>query len=201
MTLIKKGILFFCFVCFTTLIHSQNNRQIDTSYSDWSEEHDGIDYFKYKLDSLGITYSYNSSNQTHNYSGNFDFDGDLLNDSLYLVGNGGAHILYSPVIRLSTTNKQYTFNNIIIDDPEFYPISELNKLSFLEFFPPQFVIGTYNQLLENGEMQFSIEKNRHVLFLHLDKNYYPKELTKQGVTSSNIVIYFSEDGFQIQDFR
>ena len=57
--LTKKEILF---VWFATLIHSQNNRQIDTSYSDWSEEKDGFDYFKYKLDSLGIKYSFNSSN-------------------------------------------------------------------------------------------------------------------------------------------
>jgi len=195
---IKKESLFFCFISFATLFYAQINEQIDTSYSDWSEDMDGNDYFRDELFSIGIKYQYDAESQTHNYSGNFDFDGDFLTDSLYLLGNDGAHLLYSPEIILSSTKKRYALTDITIDDPEFHPISTLQQLSFLEFLPPRFVIGTYKELL--GEEDFSL-LNRHVLFFHLDKIDLPEELKKQGVTSENIVIYFFDNEFKIQNFR
>jgi hypothetical protein len=44
---------------------------------------------------VSLHYSYSLANQTHNYSGNWDFDGDGNTDELYFIGTGGAH-LYLP---------------------------------------------------------------------------------------------------------
>ena len=49
----------------------------------------------------GLHYKYDDLSQTHNYSGNWDFDGDGKMDSVLFVGNGGAHLYYHLKIVLS----------------------------------------------------------------------------------------------------
>ena len=151
--------LFLLAKSITTCLFAQ---QEEAEYVDWS----GNDYFKETMDSLGNLYSYSDENQTHNYSGNFDFDGDLLNDSLYFVGNGGSHLYYFPRILLSSTKKSIDFEEINIEDPQYFPVSSLAALSFLDRWTPQFVVGTTKDLLNEESQIISIPS--HVIFFRLD---------------------------------
>ena len=76
-------------------------------------------------------HAFNAKTQVHNYSKNFDFDGDIDSDSMYFVGTGGAHLYYYLKIRLSSTKKTYEFHDIQIDDPTVYDVSYLKKTNFL----------------------------------------------------------------------
>lgn len=185
-------LLFLLARSLTTCLFAQ---QEETEYVDWT----GNDYFKETMDSLGILYSYSDENQTHNYSGNFDFEGDLLNDSLYFVGTGGAHLYYFPRILLSSTKKSIDFEEINIDDPQYFPVSSLAALSFLDRWPPQFVVGTTKDLL-NEENQI-INSHSHVIFFRLDSNYYSNDWKKQGINSDYVLLYFENGEFIIRNFH
>jgi hypothetical protein len=41
-----------------------------------------------------LIYSYIDSVQTHDYSGNWDLDGDGEKDGVYFIGNGGVHLFF-----------------------------------------------------------------------------------------------------------
>ena len=64
-----------------------------------------------------ISYRYIETSQTHDYSGNWDFDGDGINDSLLFVGTGGAHQFYVPHIYLSSEKRNFDFDFLSIDYP------------------------------------------------------------------------------------
>src|SRR3954468_9577532 len=77
-----------------------------------------------QVDSVGEehrTRIYNTETQTvnnsYNYSNMWDLDGDDKSDSLYLVGNGGAHVYYFLRIKLSSQNTTQEFTSIQIDLP------------------------------------------------------------------------------------
>ena len=59
-----------------------------------------------------LKYSYNDSSQTHNYSGNWDFDADGKADELYFIGNGGAHLYFHLRIILSSDELENYFQFI-----------------------------------------------------------------------------------------
>lgn len=60
-----------------------------------------------------------SLNLSHNYSGKWDFDGDGKNDSLFFIGNGGAHACFYPKIILSTGGPAKSYPTIQLDMPYF----------------------------------------------------------------------------------
>jgi hypothetical protein len=66
-------------------------------------------------------YSYIDSLQTHDYSGNWDFDGDRIADRISFIGNGGAHLQFYLSIRLSTDNKEQSFDWLYNDFPLYKP--------------------------------------------------------------------------------
>lgn len=70
---------------------------------------------QYKLNK--ILYSYSENSQTHDYSGNWDFDGDAIADKFFFVGNGGAHLQYCPLIVLSSIDSNFYFPNLPLDIP------------------------------------------------------------------------------------
>ena len=195
----KFNLTFFLFLFVRSLTPCLFAQQEETEYVDWTEEVGGNDYFKATMDSLGILYSYSDENQTHNYSGNFDFDGDRLNDSLYFVGTGGAHLYYFPRILLSSTKKSFDFEEINIDVPQYFPVSYLAALSFLDRFTPQFVVGT-NKDLQYVENQI-IRRPSHVIFFRLDSHYYSKDWKKQGINSDYVLLYFENGEFIIRNFH
>jgi hypothetical protein len=64
-----------------------------------------------------LKYSYDNISQTHNYSGNWDFDKDGIKDGLYFVGMGGAHLYYYLKVILSSNRKAKEIKFIQSDFP------------------------------------------------------------------------------------
>jgi hypothetical protein len=84
-----------------------------------------------------LRHSYDEDLDTHDYSGNWDFDGDLRKDWLFLVGNGGAHLRYHPIIILSSKLHSNDYTAISIERPMFFDANKLpsnpNEISIMEF--------------------------------------------------------------------
>ena len=76
-----------------------------------------------------IHYSYDEASQTHDYSGNWDFDGDGIADKLLFVGNGGAHLQFWPTFYLSSNDSVFSFPSLPTDMPIYEP-SYPPKLGF-----------------------------------------------------------------------
>lgn len=73
--------------------------------------------YDYHISYPHLNYRYIISSQTHDYSGNWDFDNDGINDELYFIGNRGAHLYYYLQVGLSTDKKQRKFDFITSDFP------------------------------------------------------------------------------------
>ena len=48
----------------------------------------------YRKSNPTLKYKYDNYAQVHDYSNNWDFDKDGINDEVYFVGTGGAHVYY-----------------------------------------------------------------------------------------------------------
>lgn len=76
-------------------------------------------------------YMYNSqtrsSNLSYNYSNKWDFDGDKKMDSLYFIGNGGAHAYFYLQIILSSNGLTRNFPTVQIDMPYAATVEALKK--------------------------------------------------------------------------
>ena len=64
-----------------------------------------------------LKYSYHDSTGIHDYSGNWDFDGDGILDNLFFVSTTGAHAFYYLKIESSTEEKYEDLKFIEIDFP------------------------------------------------------------------------------------
>ncbi len=58
-------------------------------------------------------------NLSYNYSNKWGFDGDTKKDSLFFIGNGGAHTYFYPVVILSSDGLVRYFTSIQLDMPFF----------------------------------------------------------------------------------
>lgn len=76
-----------------------------------------------------IHYYYDEESQTHDYSGNWDFDGDGIADKLLFVGNGGVHLQFCPTFYLSGNDSVFSFSALPTDMPIYEP-SYPPKLGF-----------------------------------------------------------------------
>ncbi len=90
-----------------------------------------------------INYSFNEKTETHDYSGNWDIDGDGKKDSIRFVGNGGAHLQFSLVVKASSKSIADSFEWIYTDNPLLEPYHELIKRAN-ESSIPNFVIHDFN---------------------------------------------------------
>ncbi len=126
-----------------------------------------------------LAYRYDSILQIHNYSDNWDFDCDGINDSLYFIGTGGAHLYYYLKVTLSSLQLSYLFEFIQLDYPFFYP-SELG----------------YDGMLNLG---FSVKakglNNPPALMVKLDQNTFnafESELQKRAIVNGRVAIFFEQ---------
>ena len=143
-------------------------------------------------------HAFNAKTQVHNYSRNFDFDGDIDSDSMYFVGTGGAHLYYYLKIRLSSTKKTYEFHDIQIDDPTVYDVSYLKKTNFLSPNPPACVVDYYGDL---AQTHFGGNLSEHALFFRLEKYVYSKSWLSKGINSDYILLYFDQGEWTIKNFH
>jgi hypothetical protein len=142
---------------------------------------------------IKINYKYADLTQTHDYSGNWDFDGDLKTDELYFIGTGGAHLYFYLRVILSSDKKVRDFPFIGIDMPCVGTADELKKSSF---YPPplfpQFVVD----LFYVGKMGVTDK-----IYLHLDSySEIPKAWKKQGVTSNYVLLLYENGDMIIKNF-
>lgn len=150
-------------------------------------------YFDIKKTS--IHYSYSTTNQTHDYSGNWDFDGDGKTDELYFIGTGGAHLYFYLRIVLSSDKKVRDFSFLNLDMPCLGSIDELKNANF---YPspslPQFVVDYFPT---GGLGDDANDK----IYLHLD-NYsaISKKWKKRGITSKYLLLKYEKGEMIIKNF-
>ncbi len=95
----------------------------------------------YQTKGLDIQYVYRANENIQDYSGNWDLDGDGVKDSLWFVGNGGAHLYYCLRVKLSSKKAAQDFPEICLDLPLYEPSSppDLNACG-----SPRFAIADFN---------------------------------------------------------
>lgn len=127
-----------------------------------------------------INYNYDEKLQIHNYSGNWDIDGDGVLDSIMFIGSGGAHLYYSLFINLSKKNKDYYFSFLSIDYPFLETIDQLINSDSMDVFP-KFVVHDFNH---DGIAD---------IFLNIDfRTEAQKKLQSLGVTSNRIILFYDD---------
>ncbi|GAB2814515.1 hypothetical protein [Ferruginibacter profundus] len=142
-----------------------------------------------------VHYVYNVAKQTHDYSGNWDFDGDGKTDGLFFVGTGGAHLYFYLSIVLSADKKTRNFPFLELDMPCLGNIDELKQS---QFYPPplfpQFVVDKFS----TGALS---DNANDKIYLHLDRSaVIPPEWKKRGVSSTYLLLYYKKGSITIQNF-
>lgn len=131
----------------------------------------------YSVVKPSLSYSYNEATQSHNYSGNWDFDQDGIKDEVYFIGTGGAHLYYFLKVVLSTDNKPRDFNFIQTDFPV---LTSTDTLNFTKA-PAGFVVAGIGKHQAN------------CLIVRLDDNSWysnKKSLKKHHIKTKNIILSF-----------
>jgi hypothetical protein len=82
-------------------------------------------WLEYKHYEIGHPESSDEKKSIHDYSGNWDFDGDKKLDKLTFIGKGGAHLYYYLKIEFSKTGKSLEIPFIESDFPMFSDSLEL----------------------------------------------------------------------------
>jgi len=145
----------------------------------------------YKKTNPTINYFYDENEQIHNYSNNWDFDNDGINDDVYFVGTGGAHLYYFLRVILSSDQIVRDFPYLISD----FPILPSNEESTQSNFNPQKTFFTI----------FDIdEKNNNAIFIRLDDISFlvSKKILKSKKIKTNLIVLTFKNGKTIlKDFE
>jgi hypothetical protein len=145
--------------------------------------------------SISIHYSYADSTQTHNYSNNWDFDGDGKTDNLYFIGTGGAHLYFYLRIVLSSDKKIRNFPFIQLDMPCLGIIGDLVKSNFYP--PPSFPQFVVDKFISNSSGDDANDK----MYIYLDNSSaMPAEWKKSGVSSHYLLLRYRKGEITIKNF-
>ncbi|MFK7783980.1 MAG: hypothetical protein AB8B56_02630 [Crocinitomicaceae bacterium] len=139
-----------------------------------------ITYYDY-LDTINIKYSHIQKTNTHDYSENWDFDGDGKKDSIRFESDGGAHLQFFLVISLSSESHPQYFDWIFTDDPLLQPLDSLPETS-AEYTSTNFVVSDFN-----GD-------ERNDIYINVG-NYgesLPDNFEKLGLNDSKIVLFYDK---------
>lgn len=146
----------------------------------------------YKQNNSTITYKYDSLNQTHNYSGNWDFDLDGTADEVYFVGTGGAHLYYYLKVVLSNDNRRKEFRYIQSDFPIFsYP--DKNGLNY----------DPIEALAQFTVADFDGDKKPDI-YIRLDNQSFlsaKKSLKKHRIRTQSIILSFVGSKAILRDYK
>ena len=148
--------------------------------------------YKKPYDSLFplLHYSYEDSTQTHNYSGNWDIDGDKKPDSLSFIGNGGTHLYFHLRLSLSTEKTTRDFHWLVSDFPMLDSISHFKKTYGQYQTYPIFFVHDFN---DDGKMD---------IYLNTDTRFapIPSKWKRRGVTSRSIIVSYQNKDIVIKNF-
>ena len=143
----------------------------------------------YKKKYSNLNYSYNSYTQTHDYSNNWDFDGDGKKDKLFFIGDGGAHLYFHLQIWLSSDKKTYCFPFLAIDNPLLDKEVKLDSKGKPNTFQ-QFVVA-----------DFDTDKLPEI-YINLDKqSEIPNNWKKRGLTSHQVIVDYSNGRLDLKNYR
>jgi hypothetical protein len=130
-----------------------------------------------------------TKNMSYNYSNEWDVDGDKKNDSLYFIGNGGAHAYFYLRLQLSSTNKLLDFPFLQLDMPY------LNKVELLDKYGKnpgiQWVVHDFDN---DGilDMYFNFDNPMGKI---------PSDWKQMGVTSKQVIMSFAEGKLKVRDYE
>lgn len=174
----KKIFLFSIFLFLFNIIFSQKLEPFNGSYKK-----------KYEIEKPEIKYEYLRKKQVHNYSGNWDFDGDNIKDQLYFIGNGGAHLYFYLKIILSSNKKKHDFNFILLDRPVLVDLIKLEKEN-LKNFTTEFIIHDFNSDGLND------------IYVNFDDTFssIPCKWKRKGISSRHIVLNFNKGKLKIKNY-
>jgi hypothetical protein len=130
----------------------------------------------YRKSNPTLKYTYDNASQTHDYSNNWDFDKDGINDEVYFIGTGGARLYYFLKVILSTDHKPREFDFIQSDFPMLTAIDTFN----FDKTPVGFVVTDFGKNLTP------------TIIVRLDKQTFDgnKELKKRNIKTENVLVSF-----------
>lgn len=143
----------------------------------------------YRRVAPALKYSFVETTMTHNYSGNWDLDGDGKADSVYFIGNGAVHVYFHLKLVLSSMNTIHEFRFIQLDLPVLESVSYLEENEVENAFYPQFVVGDFNA------------DGRSDIYVCIDttENPIPRKIRRMGIRSNRLLI--CSDGSKLQVAR
>jgi len=146
----------------------------------------------YKKTNPTLNYYYDEEKQIHNYSNNWDFDNDGINDEVSFIGTGGAHLYYFLRIILSSDKIVRDFPYLESDYPILPPNEELIKT---EFSP------------KSNSINFAVldisKNNSNDIFIRLDNSSFltnKENLIEKGIKTNLVVITFRNSKLILRDF-
>jgi hypothetical protein len=146
----------------------------------------------YSKDHPDLNYVYHVANQTHDYSGNWDFDRDGKKDEVLFVGTGGAHLYFYLRIILSSDKVVRNYTHLNLDFPMLPTDKKLKEPGFdpMELnFTNQFIVFDANHDGQNDILVF------------LDKLSLGCEwLKKQRLSSPGILITFKGTDIALRNY-
>jgi hypothetical protein len=144
----------------------------------------------YEKSDPGLKYSYDEIKQIHDYSGNWDLDGDSKPDSVFFIGNGGVHLYYYLRIVLTSDNIVRDYNFMTIDFPKLETLEKLTNRKDKHSTVPQFVVSDFNN---DGRSDIYVCVDTKV-------NAIPGVWKSKGVTSNQLVLSFKGGAIVIDNF-
>lgn len=130
----------------------------------------------------------NTYNFSYNYSDKWDLDGDGTKDSVFFIGNGGAHTYFYLRIVLSLDKIQRNYPTFNIDMPFFINKDTLDKYG--KSTGLQFVVADFNK------------DNIYEIYLNVDNNWssIPKKWKRKGVKTKCILLALNDGKESIKDY-
>ena len=127
-------------------------------------------------------------NLSYNYSNKWDIDGDGKFDSVYFIGNGGAHTYFYLRLKLSSEKKERDFPTVNVDMPYISSPEDLMKIPkspAIQFVP------------------FDLDKNK-VFDIYINFNntisHIPKSWSENGVTQKRVVLYSKNGKLKVRNY-
>ena len=127
-------------------------------------------------------------NLSYNYSNRWDLDGDKKPDSLFFIGNGGAHVYFYLRVVLSTDNITRNFPFIQLDFPYVDSKESLDKYG--KNVIPQFVVHDFDK---DGIPD---------LYLNFDNHFgsIPRAWKKKGIKAKYVVMSFARSELKVRNY-
>lgn len=130
-----------------------------------------------------------TSNLSYDYSGEWDFDGDHINDTLLFIGNGGAHVYFYPKIILSSNKRTWSFPSVLLDMPYISGTMEMIKKGRTQ--PAvQLFFGDFNS------------DSVADIYLNFDNPFgsIPKAWKLSGITQRRVIMSFNRGDISVSNY-